>query len=1576
MGKKVSFFWLAFLLACISGFFPHNEASALDAPHNETNNISCGKCHYTTDAFPLSFVTDEDDTANNRICWSCHNDADSAMAETHSSVILGAKYKFGSVAWPDPTGGTGGWSVQCTGCHDPHEQAQFRFYGGAEAGLVGGVTVSASPYNSVRHITTLTVTPSSGRTSDWGLNRWAGCILFFTGPQSTGSMRIQSSETATDGSKILTVEGDASALVNEGFTIVYGKMIKSSIGGQTVRFFGRDKSGDGTDYSFTDTSGATHSGVCETCHVRTACFKADGTGTHAYGVKAGDNCVFCHVAQNAFKPAAATNASGSALVSIAVTPSGSAVLPNQTVQFIATGTYADSTTQNITSSVFWSSSNTATAAINTSGLATSVAAGTTSIMAASGSISGGTTLTVNNIQPTINISMDLHCDPIDQQLTLDQRRTFFRQQLANAAWLMDFVEPYGVKISFLAVGECYEFCTESSEQAACLPLLARLQASGGILGTHSHTEYRRGAHDWPSIPNAYTNPAAADVRTVWDTNKQQTDAAIQLALGLTDPAAIAAVNTASESHAQLTDPNQLMEEYGYTIREGGADQVMANYFSHVPWNPFRPGQTAIAEDLTTQFVTVPQGMVVGHTGPHLGLWQDGTSNRKKAELLQLYANWKERNRTGAAPKVWSFGWGVHTQDLNDGSDSRLAIMDLIPWLRDEFINKADAAGRPLARFASYIDVRNEYLAWEAQHPGVSSFNCAASATDYANYPYFEWANRYMRFARLDSRVTAAGADVFLMKAGDYSAATPTTYPFVLASATGSSASVDLSATLGAGTLRMIKLSDGSITNVPASAVNLNPEPAVLCVAATCDAILALENASTGTSTTPTFVDGGGASGINYDSAKAALEPQLTVFGSNLYSAWHETNGTANQIRVKKYDGTSWTWADGGGANGINFDTSKAASSAQLTVFGSALYASWYESNGTVTRIRVKKFDGSAWTWADGGTANGLNYTQAKNAKNPQITAFGGSLYAIWEEMSPANFSQIRVKKFDGTSWTWADGGGPIGINYSPTLAATAPQLTEFNGSLYAVWQEKNANIDQIRVRRYNGTSWDWIDGGTATGINKNTAYNGDRAQLTVFGNALYATWREGSATAKYQIRLKKYDGSQWTWADGGAATGMNYDTAQDGHESQLTVSGSNMYAIWCEPKAAAPTARQVRVKKYDGSAWTWADGGAATGINYDTSRDGNHQQLTVFNGQLYAAWWEATATASQIRVVKFDSAGTPPASSSALVLVTQLDNKGIYKIDPSTNLIASQITLGTNVGRPAADLTRRIAYLPMGSQLLALKPDTMTYSTLTVTGLGNDGTFAAISPDGRTLAVVNHGADGLRSADDRLDIVTLNPDAWPPTASLNFSVTVGQQPIRSVIDHNGRYAVVSVRDDAKILVIDLVSHQTALQVTLPAGSEPEGMEMHPSENVVYVTLHGTNRIEILDLRASPLDIGSVAISSNKPGNNPQPSGGHFTPDGSRFYISAQITNEVLLFNSATVSSPVQDTGVSLATGPQPHDIAFMPDGRAYVANTNNGQQLGSISVMQNYSATPSMSGVILNNSIINPLYIGYFPAVP
>jgi hypothetical protein len=93
------------------------------------------------------------------------------------------------------------------------------------------------------------------------------------------------------------------------------------------------------------------------------------------------------------------------LVSIAVTPANIAIVAGVNQQYLATGTYSDGTTQNLTNLVTWVSGNPAVATISNAGLATAASPGTTSIQAASGSITGSTGLTVNTPPTLVSIAV-------------------------------------------------------------------------------------------------------------------------------------------------------------------------------------------------------------------------------------------------------------------------------------------------------------------------------------------------------------------------------------------------------------------------------------------------------------------------------------------------------------------------------------------------------------------------------------------------------------------------------------------------------------------------------------------------------------------------------------------------------------------------------------------------------------------------------------------------------------------------------------------------------------------------------------------------------------------------------------------------------------------------------------------------------------------------------------------------------------------------------------------------------------------------------------------------------------------
>ena len=94
--------------------------------------------------------------------------------------------------------------------------------------------------------------------------------------------------------------------------------------------------------------------------------------------------------------ASATTLPDSTLQTIAVTSDKNAVEWGINPPFIATGNYSDGSTKNLTATVLWSSTNPSVATVDATGIVTTKGTGSTTIQAASGSVTGSKALTVTS----------------------------------------------------------------------------------------------------------------------------------------------------------------------------------------------------------------------------------------------------------------------------------------------------------------------------------------------------------------------------------------------------------------------------------------------------------------------------------------------------------------------------------------------------------------------------------------------------------------------------------------------------------------------------------------------------------------------------------------------------------------------------------------------------------------------------------------------------------------------------------------------------------------------------------------------------------------------------------------------------------------------------------------------------------------------------------------------------------------------------------------------------------------------------------------------------------------------------
>jgi len=123
---------------------------------------------------------------------------------------------------------------------------------------------------------------------------------------------------------------------------------------------------------------------------------APGSEGHATGTAVGETTI--RATSDSIAGQTRLTVTAAILASIAVTPANPSIANGTQQQFVATGTYSDSSNRDLTTEVTWSSSDDDVATISNAesgkGLATGSAVGKTTIRARLGSISGSTPLTV------------------------------------------------------------------------------------------------------------------------------------------------------------------------------------------------------------------------------------------------------------------------------------------------------------------------------------------------------------------------------------------------------------------------------------------------------------------------------------------------------------------------------------------------------------------------------------------------------------------------------------------------------------------------------------------------------------------------------------------------------------------------------------------------------------------------------------------------------------------------------------------------------------------------------------------------------------------------------------------------------------------------------------------------------------------------------------------------------------------------------------------------------------------------------------------------------------------------------
>jgi len=155
-----------------------------------------------------------------------------------------------------------------------------------------------------------------------------------------------------------------------------------------------------------------------------------------------------------------------------------------------------------------------------------------------------------------------------------------------------------------------------------------------------------------------------------------------------------------------------------------------------------------------------------------------------------------------------------------------------------------------------------------------------------------------------------------------------------------------------------------------------------------------------------FRDGNSVNGLNSNTALHARYPKLAASPQDTFITWRESD-TLGQIRLSRFDPLTLTASiiDGGGTTGINYNTTQFASDVSVGFRLNKLLFTWHETNGTYNQIRSATMSEFGRQHADGGGPNGINTDPTRDATSSNLTVYGDIAYATWVE---TNYSAVNL----------------------------------------------------------------------------------------------------------------------------------------------------------------------------------------------------------------------------------------------------------------------------------------------------------------------------------------------------------------------------------------------------------------------------------------------------------------------------------------------------------------------------------------------------------------------------------------
>lgn len=308
-----------------------------------------------------------------------------------------------------------------------------------------------------------------------------------------------------------------------------------------------------------------------------------------------------------------------------------------------------------------------------------------------------------------------------------------------------------------------------------------------------------------------------------------------------------------------------------------------------------------------------------------------------------------------------------------------------------------------------------------------------------------------------------------------------------------------------------------------------------------------------------------------------------------------------------------------------------------------IYVAWHDNSSGNYEIYVKRWNGAGWEEVGTHSARlgGISSNAGESRAVSLAVAPNGMPYVAWHDNASGDF-EIYVRCWNGSAWQEVGAGSATGGGVSNNSGDSRwPSLAIDNGDVpYLAWYDSSGGDYEIYVRRWNGSTWQEVGAGSAMGggISDNSG-NSYLPSIAIASDGLpYVAWQD-ETPGPGEIYVKRWNGSVWVpVGSGGASGGGISDNA--GHSAWPILRfglGDAPLVVWIDDSSGN---HEVYVSRFDGTSWVDVGRGSASGggISLNGSASDQARLAIAPNGTPYVGWYDAFDGDDEIYVRRWNGA--------------------------------------------------------------------------------------------------------------------------------------------------------------------------------------------------------------------------------------------------------------------------------------------------------------------------------------------------